>query len=213
MLEAFLGFLNSSAFSVWGSPASWSELIGALLGLAMVVCNIRQIHWGWPLAFASSVLYCGVFAGSKLFGDAALQVFFAVAALWGWLQWLRGVRPDGSALRVQQLGAAGLGSAIAAGLALWLIFGSFLSHFTATDVPWWDGFTTGLSLVGQFLLGRKFIENWLVWIAVNVVSVGLFVHKGLWLTVALYTVFTVLSVAGYMAWRRRLQTAPALSAS
>ena len=196
-----MGFLNSSAFSVWGSPASWSELIGALLGLAMVGCNIRQIHWGWPLAFASSVLYCGVFAGSKLFGDAALQVFFAVAALWGWLQWLRGVRPDGSALRVQQLGAAGLGAAIATSLALWLIFGSFLSHFTATDVPWWDGFTTALSVVATVLLARKYIENWPIWILVNLVSMSLFAYKGLWLTFVLYGLFACMAGVGWRAWR------------
>ncbi len=201
MLEAFLGFLNSSAFSVWDSPASWSELIGALLGLAMVGCNILQIHWGWPLAFASSVLYCGVFAGSKLFGDAALQVFFAVAALWGWLQWLRGVRPDGSDLRVQQLGAAGLGAAIAASLALWLIFGSFLSHFTATDVPWWDGFTTALSVVATVLLARKYIENWPIWILVNLVSMSLFAYKGLWLTFVLYGLFACMAGVGWRAWR------------
>ena len=59
-------------------------------------------------------------------------------------------------------------------------------------------------LIGQFLLGRKFIENWLIWLAVNVVSVGLFIHKGLWLTVGLYAVFAVLSVAGYLAWRQRM---------
>jgi len=89
----------------------------------------------------------------------------------------------------------------------WPAVALFLRRFTDTDVPWWDGFATGLSLVGQFLLGRKFIENWLIWLAVNVVSVGLFIHKGLWLTVGLYAVFAVLSVAGYLAWRQRMPSA------
>jgi nicotinamide mononucleotide transporter len=84
------------------------------------------------------------------------------------------------------------------------VTGLFLKTFTDTDVPWWDGFTTALSVVGQFLLGRKFIENWLVWIVVNVVSVGLFIYKGLWLTTILYAVFIVLSVVGYRAWKARL---------
>jgi nicotinamide mononucleotide transporter len=88
---------------------------------------------------------------------------------------------------------------------LWPATGLFLKTFTDTDVPWWDAFPTAVSLVGQFLLGRKFIENWAVWIVVNVVSVGLFAYKGLWLTAALYTVFIALSVVGWRAWARRLQ--------
>jgi nicotinamide mononucleotide transporter len=98
-----LDFLNSAAFTLLGSPASWAEVIGAVLGIAMVVCNIQQIHWGWPLAFASSALYFLVFWGSKLYGDASLQIFFAAMSLWGWAQWLRGVRSDGVALKVQTL--------------------------------------------------------------------------------------------------------------
>ncbi len=211
-------FLSAPAFFVGGAPATWLELIAAALALVMVGCNLREIHWGWPLAIASSLLYFFVFAQARIYGDAALQIVFAVVASWGWGQWLQGrrSRTGGAARRplsVSRLSGHGLAFALLSCALAWPAVALFLRRYTDTDVPWWDGFTTGLSLVGQFLLGRKFIENWLVWIAVNVVSVGLFVHKGLWLTVALYTVFTVLSVAGYMAWRRRLQTAPALSAS
>jgi nicotinamide mononucleotide transporter len=84
------------------------------------------------------------------------------------------------------------------------MIGIFLKNFTDTDVPWWDAFPTAVSLVGQFLLGRKYIENWLAWTVVNVVSVALFAYKGLWLTVVLYTLFVALSVAGWRAWRRKL---------
>lgn len=89
---------------------------------------------------------------------------------------------------------------------LWPLTGLFLKHTTDTDVPWWDAFPTALSLVGQFLLGRKYIENWAVWVVVNLVSVGLFIHKGLWLTVILYSVFIVLSVAGWRACSSRRLT-------
>ena len=69
-------------------------------------------------------------------------------------------------------------------------------------MPWWDAFPTAASVLGQWLLGRKYLENWLAWIVVNVVSVGLFAYKGLWLTVILYTIFIVMSVFGWRAWRR-----------
>lgn len=199
--------LSASAFALWGAPVTWLELVAAVLALAMVGCNMREIHWGWPLAIVSSLLYMAVFVNARIYGDAALQVFFAFVALWGWAQWLRGFRADGSALRVSRLSPRGTACAFVACAIAWPVVALFLRRFTNTDVPWWDGFVTGLSLVGQFLLGRKFIENWLVWLAVNMVSVGLFIHKGLWLTTGLYAVFAVLSVAGFLAWRRRLPKA------
>jgi len=196
--------LFAEAFTLWGSPATWLELVAVVIALAMVGCNIREIHWGWPLAIISSVMYYAVFWRSKLYGDASLQIFFAVVASWGWYQWLRGVRPDGSALKVERLGRTGIARALLACALLWPATGLFLKTYTDTDVPWWDAFPTALSLVGQFLLGRKYIENWLVWIVVNAVSITLFAYKGLWLTVILYTVFVALSVAGWRTWLRRL---------
>jgi nicotinamide mononucleotide transporter len=90
---------------------------------------------------------------------------------------------------------------------LWPATGLFLLEFTDSDVPWWDAFPTAVSLVGQYLLGRKYVENWAVWIVVNAVSVGLFAFKGLWLTAGLYVVFIVLSVAGWRAWNARARPA------
>lgn len=194
----------TSAFTLWGSPTTWLEIAAVVIALAMVGCNIREIHWGWPLAIVSSLMYFALFWRSKLYGDAALQIFFAVVALWGWFQWLRGVSADGTALHVARLARRGLVLTVATCALLWPVTGLFLKTFTDTDVPWWDAFPTAVSLVGQFLLGRKYIENWAVWIVVNAVSVALFAYKGLWLTVALYAVFIALSFVGWSAWKRRL---------
>ncbi|HTH78743.1 MAG TPA: nicotinamide riboside transporter PnuC [Ramlibacter sp.] len=180
------------------------EIAAVVLALAMVFCNIREIHWGWPLATVSSLLYFVLFWQSRLYGDASLQVFFAVMGLWGWLQWLRGHREDGSALHVARLRPRGLALTLVASALLWPATGWFLKTYTDTDVPWWDAFTTALSIVGTFLVARKFIENWIVWIVVNVVSVGLFAYKGLWLTLGLYVVFIVLSFVGWREWKRKL---------
>lgn len=200
----FIQFLNSPAFTLFAYPASWAELIGAVLGLLMVFCNIKQIHWAWPLAFASSVLYFLVFWEAKLFGDAILQIFFALMALWGWWQWLHGVWQDGQTIAVQSLAPENTIKLIAISALLWAAIGIFLLKFTTTDVPWWDAFPTALSLVATFLLGRKYIENWPMWILVNLVSIALFAYKGLWLTVGLYAVFAVMAGIGWQAWRTLL---------
>jgi nicotinamide mononucleotide transporter len=85
---------------------------------------------------------------------------------------------------------------------LWLATGSVLLNFTDTDVPWWDAFPTAFSLIGQYLLAHKRLENWAVWIIVNIVAAGLFAWKALWLTTLLYLVFIALSVLGWRTWAK-----------
>jgi nicotinamide mononucleotide transporter len=196
--------LFASAFVVLGAPITWLEILAFGLSIAMVVCNIRVNVLAWPLAIAASLLYFLLFWKSRLYGDSSLQLFFVAVAGWGWWQWLRGTDESGRALRVRSLGMRGRAIALAALAFAWPATGLFLDRFTDTDVPWWDAFPTAVSLVGQYLLGRKYLENWALWIVVNVVSVTLFAFKELWLTAALYVVFIVLSVAGWRAWRARI---------
>ena len=199
--------LFAPAFTLWAAPFTWLELVAFVLAITMVVFNMRVNPLGWPLAIASSVLYFFLFWNSKLYGDASLQIFFVVIAFWGWWQWLRGTADDSSALQVRELGAPARWKLLAALAVAWPATGLFLKTYTDTDVPWWDAFPTAASVIGQWLLGRKYVENWLAWIVVNVVSVALFAYKGLWLTVILYGIFIVMSVFGWRAWRRLRQAA------
>jgi len=184
---------------------SLAEAAGFALAVLMVVCSIKELHWSWPLAIASSVLYFFVFQDSQLYGEAVLQIVFVVLALWGWWQWLRPSLLKSQGSDIQRMSPrAGWQTAITA-LALWPLVAFFLQHLTDSDVPWWDGFVTALSLVGQYLLGRKYLENWLIWIVVNVVSIGLFAYKGLWLTVLLYVIFLVMSGVGWRTWLQKMK--------
>ena len=201
--------LFAAAFVVGDAPVTWLEIVAFALSVAMVVFNIRVNALGWPLAIVSSLLYFLLFWNSRLYGDASLQVFFALIAGWGWWQWLRGTEADGSALRVRTLGASARINVLVAIAIAWPATALFLRRFTDTDVPWWDAFPTAASVVGQWLLGRKYVENWPVWIAVNLVAIGLFAYKGLWLTVALYAIFVAMSVVGWRAWRQLAATGAA----
>ena len=192
--------LFATAFAAWGAPVSWLEVVAFAMAIAMVVCNMRVHVAGWPLAIASSMLYGLLFWRSRLYGDAGLQVFFVAVAAWGWWQWRRGTGDDGRALVVRTLSARGRIAAMLAVALAWPAVGLFLARTTDTDVPWWDAFPTAASVVGQWLLGRKYVENWPTWLVVNVVATALFAWKGLWLTVVLYAIFAVLSIAGWRAW-------------
>jgi len=190
------------AFSLWGNPVTWAECLAFVLSLTMVMCNIRVNVLGWPLAIAASLIYFLLFWDHRLYGEASLQIFFGLVACWGWWQWLRGRAQDGSALRVRNLSTRARWLLVAAVLVAWPLLGSVLRHFTDSDVPWWDALATTGSVAGQWLLGRKHVENWPVWVMVNALSVGLFAWKGLWLTVLLYALFLLLALWGWRTWRR-----------
>ena len=195
------------AFQAFGSPISWTELLAFSLAIWMVVCNMRVHVLAWPLALTSSLLYFLLFWSGKLYGEAALQLVFAALAIWGWWQWLRGRDQQGQALKVRVMSARARWLALSGLLLAWPLLGLWLDRQTDSSVPYWDAFPTVASLLGQYLLGRKYQENWGVWLLVNAVSVSLFAYKGYWLTVLLYAVFIPMSVAGWRAWQRQLQPA------
>ena len=192
------------AFTWGGSAFTWLELVATGLALWMVLCNLRVNPLGWPLAIASSALYGLLFVHSKLYGEAALQLVFIALGGWGWWQWLRGTGGDGRKLQVRQLTPRQRWVALAATLAAWPLLGLLLARLTDSDVPYLDALPTVGSLAGQYLLARKWVDNWPAWVLVNIVSVGLFATKGLWLTTGLYALFALLALAGWRAWARLL---------
>jgi nicotinamide mononucleotide transporter len=195
--------LLAAPFSLLGSPVTWLELSAFVLALWMVFANMRVQLIAWPLAIVSSLAYMILFAHSKLYGEASLQILFVIVAAWGWWQWKFGRQADGSALTVRRIDTRTGLIVIAATCATWPLLGFALRSFTDSDVPFFDALPTAGSIAGQWLLGKKYIENWVIWFAVNVFSVALFAHKGLWLTVVLYALFAVLSVIGWRAWQQR----------
>jgi nicotinamide mononucleotide transporter len=196
--------LLAPAFTFLGSPVTVLELIAFVMAIAMVLCNLRVNPLGWPLAIGSSLLYSLLFADSKLYGEAGLQFVFIALALWGWWQWLHGSAKGGQPLQVRRMGPGRRAMALAATLAAWPVLGMLLARYTDTDVPYLDALPTVASVTGQLMLGRKLLENWAVWGAVNAFSVGLFAYKGLWLTALLYAIFAALSWLGWRTWRRML---------
>ncbi len=209
MLADLTAFLNAPAVTHGLFVASRAELAGALLGVWMVGCNLRVHPLAWPLAMASSALYLLVFWDARLYGDASLQILFIVLAAWGWWQWLRGTQDGGAVLRVRHLGPRGRAAALLAFALLWPLTGLLLARATDTDVPWWDAFPTAGSVVATVLLARKYVENWPAWVAVNLVAIGLFAYKALWLTVGLYALFAALALLGWRVWARRARDAAA----
>lgn len=196
--------LLAPAFVLGGSAVTWLELLAVALALGMVAANVRVHPVAWPLAISSSLLYALLFADARLYGQAGLQGVFIAVAGWGWWQWLHGRSADGLALRVRRLPPRKGLLLASATLLGWGLLGWGLAHGTDSPVPFLDALPTALAVAAQLLLARKYIENWALWLAVNGLSVALFLHQGLWFTAGLYALFMLLSGLGWRAWRRLL---------
>lgn len=185
---------------------SWIEWIAAALGFANVGLLVRRSVWNYPFGLAMVSLYGLIFWDARLYGEAYLQVFFFAAQLWGWLLWLgMGDQDHGVPVgwlsfgeRLLWAGGIALGST---GLAL------TMHRFTNASAPFVDGPITAASIAAQILLALRRTENWVLWIAVDVVSIGLYLWRGLYPTAALYVAFLVLSVLGLQQWRKAAQAA------
>ncbi len=191
------------------------ELVAAALTLVAVYLTARQIIWCWPLAMVCVTLYAAVFYAARLYADMGLQALYFGFAVYGWWAWLHGGEDHGelevsltsSRTRVVLVVVATLGG---------VLLGQTLTRFTNASLPFMDSMLTSFSIAAQWMQTRKLLESWLVWLAVDVFYVGMFLYKDLYLTAGLYTVFLVLSAMGFTEWRRsmrrtRLKAAPELA--
>lgn len=177
------------------------EIAAALLGLANVALIIRRTVWNYPFGIAMVVLYGGIFWQAQLYAEAGLQVYFLVIQIAGWWWWLRGRGRDGRVI-VTRAPPGELAACAAAAGGTALALGWALARYTDAALPWWDATVAALSVVAQFLLARRRLESWPVWIAVDVLAIGIYLAKDLTPTAALYAVFLVLASAGLVAWTR-----------
>ncbi|MFI5197747.1 MAG: nicotinamide riboside transporter PnuC [Thermoanaerobaculia bacterium] len=184
------------------------EIMGAATGALGVWLMARENVWCWPVGLVNVAVYALVFHDAKLYADMGLQVVYFALCLYGWWAWMRGGAAHGR-LVVSRAPAAVLAACALAGIAFAAALGVFLRAKTDAALPFWDAGTTGFSLVAQFLQTRKWIENWLLWIAVDIVYVGMYVVKRLYLTAGLYALFLVLAGIGLASWRRSLEEAAA----
>ena len=181
--------------------ATWPEQIATALGVLFVWLAIRESLWNFPVGLVQAAIFGWVCFQGRLYSDAVLQLVYVAAMIYGWWNWTRGGRDTGP-LRVQRLTTAATFAWAAATLALWAIWGTGMHHFTNAALPYWDGFVFAGSVTAQWLQARKALENWMGWIIVNTVAVGVFWVKEYYWFSALYFLFWLLAWGGLRAWRR-----------
>jgi nicotinamide mononucleotide transporter len=179
------------------------EVLAVLFGIVSVYLSTRENIWSWPTALINVALYFVVFLEAKLYADMGLQVVYFALSLYGWYEWLYGGE-NRTELHVSRTSRSLGVRLLVIGIACGAVLATVLARFTDAALPYVDSATTSTSLVAQWMMTRKILENWAVWAVVDVVYVGMFVFKRLYLTAGLYTVFFVLAVMGYVQWKRSL---------
>lgn len=206
--------------------ANYIEVFGAVTGIIYVFLEIRQTVWLWPVGIITSAVYIWVFFTSKLYADMSLQGYYLIISCMGWYWWLKGTnhiakgsnssfeggegdvtldtQADNVTLQVTRLKLrTGILLALVF-ILLYAVLWIILSHFTDSPVPEWDSFLTSLSIVATWMLARKIYEHWFLWIVVDSVAAILFITRGLYPTVILYTIYCIMSLAGLLAWEKTI---------
>lgn len=189
------------AVLAYATNASVLEIIASLTGLLCVWLNARENIWNYPFGFVNAVLFGIMFFQAKLYADMMLQGFFILLMIYGLVVWLTKrdghvVRPTRSMTRFERY----FTPFVIVGLTF--IWGALLSSMTDASIPFLDAFIATLSVVAQWFLSKKVLENWVLWIIIDVLSVGMYIYKDLYIVAFTYLVFLVIATYGYISWKK-----------
>ena len=187
------------------------ELLGVLTGIVYLWLEYRASIYLWIAGIIMPAIYIFVYYDAGLYADFAVNIYYLVIALYGWLAWKTGFRLFGkqdkrdAELAISHTPAETWIGIVAVYIATQLFIAWLLICYTDSTVAWADSFTTALSIVGMWMLARKYIEQWWVWCIVDVASSALYVYKGLHFTAILYTVYAIIAIFGYFKWKKLMQ--------
>ncbi len=183
-------------------PLDLTEVLGFVSGGLCVWLTVEENVWNWPVGIVNSIFFAALFLRTRLFADMSLQVLYIILGFLGWYLWLHGGERHSRLLVSRLRLTLGLGLAVLTALSTCGM--TYYLGSIRDAAPFWDALTTTLSLAAQYLLTKKLIENWLVWMTADVIYVALYAYKHLYLTSVLYGLFLALCVLGLRQWRRSL---------
>jgi len=181
------------------------EIIGTLLSLVYLYLSIKQNVNLWIFGFLGSALYVVVFFQAKFYADMSLQFYYIGVSVYGWFSWRKGKLETGEELPVTRIGWHQAIMLTILTVVVFFVYYVVLVNYTDSPVPFGDSLTTALSITATLMLAKKMLEHWLLWIVADAVSVGLYIYRGLYPTTALFVVYTIMAVVGWISWRKSLQ--------
>lgn len=191
---------------IFGEQITYIEIAGTFFGILGVWLTIKQNILCFPAGIINVGLYAYLFFSAKLYADAGLQIIYIALLFYGWLQWQN--KTTAKEPEVTKTEKPLLIIFLITGIGATFFLGTFLYSKTDASLPYLDALTTVMSLIAQWMIAKKKIENWLIWIAADVIYVGMYIYKSLYLTSGLYFIFILLAVFGYLEWKKSLKKIP-----
>mgnify|MGYP003295991384 CR=1 FL=1 len=185
---------------------NWLELFGVATTVAYLILSIKQNAWLWVLGAVSSAIYMAIYFINKFYADMGLQAYYLVISIYGLKIWISHKSQNGKALAICKTTFRQWAPIIIVTVLIWGVLYWILSVFTDSPVPVGDAFTTALAITATWMLTRKMIEYWLIFIVADAVSVALYFNRDMQLTAMLYVIYTVMAVVGYLEWRKKWET-------
>ena len=183
---------------------NYLELAGIIVGLVYIWLEYKANIWLWLAGIVMPAIYIFVYYDSGFYADMAINIYYLAAGVYGWLVWkIKGNQNND--LPIARTPRRYILPLVLVTTVAFAIISFVLVRFTDSDVPYGDSFTTALSIAGLWLLSRKYVEQWIIWIVVDMVCAVLYVYKGLYMTGALYLLYTVIAVAGYFKWLKLMK--------
>lgn len=189
--------------SVFGQSTSWLEIIAMVTGIIGVVLTIKQSIFCFPIGILNVLLYAWIFFSPeiRLYADGLLQCIFALLLIYGWINW---TIKKYEIIHPEKIDAKTGARLFLITISATIILSYFLSKYTNASYPLLDSSLTCLSLASQWMIAKKFIENWIIWIFVDIIYIPMYIAKQLPLTAVLYFIFLLLALRGYAEWKKKL---------
>lgn len=178
------------------------ELLATITGLIYLAFSIRGHILLWPFGIITSLLYVYVCFKSGIYADMGINAYYVVISVYGWIHWAFRGAGEKAELPVSRLKMRLSLILLLITVVIFFFIAYVLNNYTDSTIGWWDAFTTALSITATWMLARKILEHWLIWIVVDSVSVGLYIYKGLYPTVLLFAVYTSLAILGFYEWKK-----------
>lgn len=198
-----------SVFTDWLRSQSLLETSGVITGILCVYLAAKNNIWNWPIAIISVLIYIFIFFEAKLYADTGLQVYFLLMNFYGWYFWSR--KDQHQRVPVSSISFKEIILSLAGIVIFTAMLGFFLYKRTDASFPFIDSFCTACSLIAQVFLARKVLENWLIWIFVDIIYVGVYISKDLHLTAGMYALYIIIAAIGYRDWRNEYKRSDILS--
>ncbi|MBN1199826.1 MAG: nicotinamide mononucleotide transporter [Bacteroidales bacterium] len=190
-------------FIILGTKTTILEIFAVLCGLASVWFMKKEKILVYPLGIVNVLIYVYICYTSKLYAYAGINVFYAMMSIYGWYNWLRKNNQD-ERIGITRLKLTGILICLSLIAVFFFLVRFLLDRFTDSEIPSWDAVTTAIYIIAMWLLARKKIEHWILWITGDVISIGMFAWLNLYFSSFQFLVFTVIAIFGFIEWRRKM---------